>query len=182
MNSTHQPDQQFAAEILAMAQSDQEMRNRWPETKQGDELIDQNNTARLKQIIAAIGWPTKSKVGERAAGAAWLLVQHADHDPTFQIACIKLMQQEPSGEIDSRNIAYLEDRIRVNIGKPTLYGTQFYKDAKGHFGPRQIEDLDNLAQRRKDMGLEPFEEYEQKMIEIQATMDKKEKALKKDNI
>lgn len=44
-----------------------------------------------------------------------------------------------------------------------MYGTQFYYDAERRFGPLPIEDTDHLDERRKAMGLEPFETYEQEM-------------------
>ena len=35
------------------------------------------NTARLRQIVRAHGWPGRTLVGEDGADAAWLLLQHA---------------------------------------------------------------------------------------------------------
>jgi hypothetical protein len=66
-------DKNFQAigdEICAMSEADQAMR------KSGvwDSSLDVKHTLRMQQIVAAIGWPTISKVGER-------LVQHADHVP-----------------------------------------------------------------------------------------------------
>ena len=152
-----------ASELLEMAMADQEMRKSWRETKKWDESIDARNTERLKEIIAAIGWPTKSKVGKDASTAAWLLAQHADHNPEFQQVCLDLMKQELTDEVSQGHIAYLEDRVRVNTGRPTLYGTQFYTNPEGQFGPRPIEDIESLDERRALMGLERFEEYEQRM-------------------
>ena len=37
-----------------------------------------------KLIVAQVGWPTKTLVGQRGARAAWLLVRHADLDVAFQ--------------------------------------------------------------------------------------------------
>lgn len=65
------------------------------------------------------------------------------------------MKSLPEDEVSSANIAYLEDRVRVNHGLPQLYGTQFYKEGE-LFGPRPIEDIANLDARRAAAGLEPF--------------------------
>jgi hypothetical protein len=119
----------------------------------------------MKEIVREIGWPTISKVGKVASNMAWLLVQHADHDSAFQEDCLNILKKVDGGDINKRNIAYLEDRVRVNTGRPTLYGTQFFQNPEGSFGPREIEDKENLNKRRAEMGLEPFEEYEQKMRE-----------------
>lgn len=156
-----------AHEILVMAQSDQEARKNWEETGEAwDRSLDKKNAARLKEIIEKIGWPTKSRVGGDAAVAAWLIVQHADHNPEFQQMCLKLMKQESEGEIRKQDMAFLEDRVRVNQGRPTLYGTQFYEDEQGVFGPRPIEDKEQLNKRREEMGMESFENYEVEMQQL----------------
>src|SRR5687767_455451 len=40
--------------------------------------IDRRNMKRLEEIIQEHGWPGKSLVGEKAAGAAFLILQHAE--------------------------------------------------------------------------------------------------------
>ena len=89
-----------AEELLEMAEKDQEMRAKAEETnfKDWDESVDVANTERMKEIIEEIGWPTASKVGAEAANKAWLLVQHADHDPEFQERCLELMSESPEGD------------------------------------------------------------------------------------
>jgi hypothetical protein len=73
--------------------------------------VDAANTARMKRIVAERGWPGRSLVGDDGAQAAWLLVQHADHDPAFQRACLELLGQAvQAGEADARQHAYLTDR------------------------------------------------------------------------
>jgi hypothetical protein len=150
----------IADEIVQMRETDQAMRKRAMSTgSKMDPEVDARNTQRMKEIVQQIGWPTKSKVGGAAAYGAWLLVQHADREGGFQAQCLKLMKEAPPGEVEKANIAYLEDRVRVNIGRPQLYGTQFHTDKDGTFGPRPIEDPDNLERRRKEMGLRSFAEY-----------------------
>lgn len=151
----------IAKELVEMARVDQEMRN----SNKWDNSIDQRNTQRLKEIIEQIGWPTNKKVGRTASNLAWLIVQHADLDPQFQQECLDLMRTQEQGEVLSKHIAFLEDRVRVNTGRPTLYGTQFYTNKDGIYGPRETEDFENLDERRIKMGLEPFDEYKNKMLE-----------------
>ena len=149
----------IATEIDVMAKRDQNMRKK-AVNNQGDswdENIDKQNTARMKEIVMQIGWPNISKVGTKPSFNAWLLVQHADMDVEFQKHCLNLMKQEHVGEVALRDIAYLEDRIRINNGQPQLYGTQFFKK-EGKFIPREIEDQENVDQRRKEMGLNTFAE------------------------
>lgn len=143
---------------------DQEMRKKSiVDMSHWDSRIDEENTAWLENVVHAHSWPTISDVGEEASQAAWLLVQHADHRPDFQAHCLELMKALPKGQVSSRNIAYLEDRVRVGQGKPQLYGTQFYKEGN-YFGPRPIEDEANLEARRSSMGLETFEANKRRVI------------------
>lgn len=141
-----------------MHRVDQEMRGKnLTDTSHWDYSVDQNNTARMKEIVAEIGWPSISKVGEDGSRAAWLLVQHADHDIPFQQHCLALMKDVPEGDINKGDIAYLEDRILVNSGKPQLYGTQF-DGAKKNLVPRLIHDPANVDTRRAAMGMDTLEE------------------------
>jgi hypothetical protein len=166
----------FASEILAMAEADQVGRRRWEETGEAWGVdFDRKNTKRLKEIVSEIGWPTILKVGKEASQAAWLLVQHADHDRAFQQHCLDLMKNEAEGEVNKQDIAFLEDRVRVAMGMPTLYGTQFFEDADGEFGPRPIEDMDHLDERRATMGLPTFDEYEREMLDLGQRYRNKEK-------
>ncbi|HSX32318.1 MAG TPA: DUF6624 domain-containing protein [Candidatus Saccharimonadales bacterium] len=126
--------------------------------------LDDNNAEYLKKIVEQDGWPTISTVGATASQAAWLLVQHADHDLEFQKRCLALMQNLPDGEINPANIAHLEDRILVNQGLPQRYGTQFQGEGNS-FGPHPIEDEPNLDARRAAVGLEPFAVYKAAMVE-----------------
>jgi hypothetical protein len=121
--------------------------------------ISQKNTARLKEIISEIGWPTKSKVGEDASHAAWLIAQHSDYDLDFQKECLELLKAQPQDEIQLKEIGYLEDRVRVHQGLPQLYGTQGRFDEQGTFTPLPIEDPELLDERRKSLRMGDFEGY-----------------------
>lgn len=72
-------------ELLAMMKADRDARVRLlRDDQQAAEFVqalDRRHTARMQEIVAKFGWPGKSLVGRDGAKAAWLLVQHADHDP-----------------------------------------------------------------------------------------------------
>jgi hypothetical protein len=74
--------------------------------------VDQDNTRWLKGVVAWCGWPTRSMVGDDGAAAAWLLVQHADHNPAFRRRCLVLMQALPADQTSPEHIAHLADRVR----------------------------------------------------------------------
>lgn len=153
---------EIATEITVMYNADQDMRIKAEKDDSiWDETMDPRNTARMKKIVEQIGWPTISKVGEKASGDAWLLVQHADRDVEFQKHCLGLMKAEPAGEVAMHDIAYLEDRVRVNSGRPQLYGTQFRWESNKPI--QDIEDLEHVEERRKEMGLNTLAENLEEM-------------------
>ncbi len=154
-------------ELLERSRKDQKMRISAKEGKaEWDSEIDKDNTEYLRKLVEQEGWPSISLVGEEASQAAWLIAQHADHDPEFQSRCLEFMKALPDNEVNPANLAYLEDRVRVSKGYPQLYGTQFYEGGD-FFGPRPIEDIDELDNRRRAVGLKPFKNYEARMRELQ---------------
>jgi len=156
--------QAIAVELQKMVDEDQEMRNRGTHKPEDwDETVDRRNTERMKAIIDEIGWPSISKVGYQGSSNAWLLVQHADHDPAFQSHCLALIKTQPENEVIKRDIAYLEDRVAVAQKKPQIYGTQFHYDTDKQLKPLPIQDPDNVDARRKEMGLDTLQEYEERM-------------------
>lgn len=154
-------------EILRMAQIDQKIRRVYVKdsslSKQV-EKIDTSNLKKMKKIVKEFGWPAISLVGKKASHLAWLLIQHADKDVDFQEYCLKLMiKAGRNNDVSKANIAFLRDRVLVNRGKPQIYGTQFYKDKTGKLLPRIISNVETLAERRKEIGLESFKVYKKKL-------------------
>lgn len=127
---------------------------------------DRRNTRWLKAVTERSGWPKISQVGERASGRAWLLVQHADADPPFQLTALRLMEPMlATGEVSKRNYAYLYDRVMLKISGAQRYGTQATcKDAK--LVPLPLENGSALDARRKEMGLEPMAENMARLASI----------------
>lgn len=122
--------------------------------------IDRKNATRMRELVLAFGWPSKAQVGEEGAHAAWLLVQHADHDLAFQKYCLTLM--EPliaTGEISADHYAYLCDRVAVGEHRPQRFGTQFGPDRE----PHPIEDVEHVDARRSQFGLCSMAEYRDAM-------------------
>src|SRR6516225_2415670 len=104
-------------------------------------------------MITDIGWPGRSIVGDDGADAAWLLVQHADHDPAFQRQCLELLTVAARhGEATNAQVAYLTDRVLLAEGKPQEFGTQT-TGRNGQWVPCDLRDPGHVDQRRAAMSL-----------------------------
>jgi Family of unknown function (DUF6624) len=96
---------------------------RWPNVEAA--RIDVANTDRLRAIIAEHGWPGRVLVGDEGAEAAWLIAQHADSQLDFQREALALLERAVhDGDAPASHLAYLTDRVRMNEGRPQLFGTQ----------------------------------------------------------
>ena len=155
-------------ELLTMADEDQFARRGIRSNRRGGSVerlhdVDRRNTLRLKELVGTYGWPTRSMVADDGAQAAWLLVQHADHDVAWQRQCLATLKPLlETKEAFAGNVAYLTDRVLVNEGKPQTYGSQFHM-VDGRQQPRPMQDPDNVDARRKEMGLSTLEQYRKLM-------------------
>ena len=113
--------------------------------------IDESNQRNLDKLIGQCGWPGKLDAN-RAADAAFLIIQHADLDYQLKHADL-LAAANKRGEIPNKIYAMFVDRVRLRQGKGQLYGTQ---QEYGSNKMPPIDDPRNLNQRRKTMGLPPL--------------------------
>jgi Family of unknown function (DUF6624) len=120
--------------------------------------VDADNLTWLKDVVAEVGWPGRSIVGQDGAHAAWLLAQHADRDPAFQRRCLDLITEAAkSGEVSLTELAYLTDRVLLAEGQLQEYGTQMTGREEG-WAPRRLRDPANVDERRAAVSLGPLSE------------------------
>ena len=118
---------------------------------------DRERTQRVLAILKEHGWPTTAQVGADGSEAIWTILQHSD--PAVLQSTLALMEKAATRhDLDWGLVATSIDRIRVNEGKKQLYGTQLEKKG-GKLVPYPIQEEAKLDERRKRMGLGPFEEY-----------------------
>jgi hypothetical protein len=126
---------------------------------------DYANTEWLKSIVAKRGWPKVFEVGEEAAGDAWLIAQHADHDPVFQLHALRLMEPLVADhEVSQQNYAYLYDRVMLKLAGKQRYGTQAACVA-GELKVQPLENEAGLDKLRAEVGLGPEADYLSRMDE-----------------
>lgn len=121
--------------------------------------MHQRNADRLKALIGEHGWPGHALVGHEGATYAWMIVQHATCDLKFQRRGLELIKDAVSRrEAPMSHAAYLEDLIRVEEGRPQLYGTQFEIDKEGRMNPLPIENAARVNDRRRAAGLDRIQD------------------------
>lgn len=126
---------------------------------------DRQNLARLEQEVETNGWPTRSRVGAGGSLAAWMLVQHADSDPAFQLRSLRLMEPLVArDEVSPGNFAYLYDRVMSRITGRQRYGTQFHC-VDGRREPRPLENPGEIDALRASVSLDSLEDYRALMEE-----------------
>lgn len=156
--------QAIATELIARAREDLALREElgaalWTEGYHPRmRALHDRNAAYLAAVLEAHGWPSRSRVGERAGEAAWLILQHAIGHPALQRRGLALIQGMPAGEVPPAQVAMLEDRIRTSEGRGQRYGTQFDWDEAGELSPLPLEDPRGVDQRRAQVGLGPLAE------------------------
>jgi len=119
--------------------------------------VDADNTAWMRSVLDRCGWPKRSLVGEDGATSAWLLVQHADMQPEFQVTAAREMKYAVfAGEADGWRLALLVDRNRRETNLPTVYGVGYYRAPGGEIVFSDIVNPLQLDERRHRIGLPPF--------------------------
>ena len=124
-------------------------------------MQDSVNYIRVNEILEQYGWLGTDVITESASTALWLVIQHADRNVTGQEKWLPVMREAvKAGKAKPGNLAYLEDRVLKNNGKPQRFGSQLYEDpSTGALLLYPVEDPDNLDARRKSMGLGPIQAY-----------------------
>jgi hypothetical protein len=119
------------------------------------EAVHTRNAARLRELIAAHGWPGEDIAGKDGAEAAWLIVQHAIGEPEFLREALGLLRAcAIANRVPHWHAAYLEDRIAMYEGRPQRYGTQWTDDpVDGRCRPWRLAEPDRVNQLRTEVGL-----------------------------
>jgi hypothetical protein len=122
------------------------------------EAVHVKNAARLRELIAAHGWPCETVAGKDGAEAAWFIAQHAIGEPEFQRrALVFLKECVAKNTTPAWHAAYLEDRIAIHEGRPQVYGTQWLDDPKdGRTRPWSLADPGRVDELRASVGLGPL--------------------------
>ena len=157
------PDSVYLERLQVMSDADQNARRMLDSELNNDSVwrvihaVDSANLIELKQLIDGRGFPTLSNVGYKCCDLASLIAQH--QPPEFLHWYLEQAKAAAdTGDFDLTWIAYMTDRDLEHHGKAQLYGTQFHgQDGITALSP--IEDIEHLAERRKQANLGSIEKY-----------------------
>jgi hypothetical protein len=152
----------FRDELIVRARKDRDARNALLANVSSKPLhaatlaIDRENTDWLRRIIRQCGWPRRSDLGEQAAHDVWLIAQHADVTPEFQLEAAAAMHRAAlDGEASGKRVALLVDRHARVHEVPQTYGMQF-NVVEGEVIFLPFDAPQELDERRRELGLPPF--------------------------
>ena len=152
---TIQKDDQALRGQLNDPMSEVEKKQKWVKINELDSL----NLIKIEKIFEKHGYPSKSKVGTRFSGTAFLVVQHSNLATMKKY--YKLFEDAVNkGDLEKPSFALFVDRYRMWSDEKQLYGSQvrdYLGNGKWAFHP--IEDEENVNKRRAEMGLGTLEEY-----------------------
>lgn len=115
--------------------------------------IDSANQAKINCILSDYGWLPQSRVGEKAASAIFLVVQHGGKAMIEKnLPALKKLAGE--NEAKTTHAAMMEDRLLMYEGKKQIYGTQASSDSTGASYVWPVADPDRVNELRKAAGFE----------------------------
>ena len=162
-------DKPLRAKLKQIAQQDQGIRYEYIGALRGGnsaaadsllkrmQYVDSVNHSEVCAILDARGWVGRDVIGD-ACEVFWLIIQHSSVEsqrkylPMFHEAVKR-------GEMDASAVAMMEDRVAVFEGRPQKYGSQLTQDEDGRYVPFELLDAQKVDDWRKEVGMEPLEEY-----------------------
>lgn len=112
--------------------------------------VDADNQMALLAMVPPEGWFLRSRYGDKAAKAAFNIVQHADLSLWRRFVPV-LEPLVAKGEVEGQNYGLMYDRLAINEGRPQRYGSQITcKD--GNYVVDRLEAPETVDERRKAMG------------------------------
>ncbi|SNS06035.1 DUF6624 domain-containing protein [Hymenobacter mucosus] len=92
---------------------------------------DSLNQAIVLPLLARYGWLPRQAIGEQAADALFLVVQHSDL-AIMRRFLPQLQEQARRGQASAPDAATMQDRVLMLEGKKQVYGTQASNNVRPH--------------------------------------------------
>lgn len=137
--------------------------------------INKENYMIMKELLDTYGWPKYSMVGQLAADAPLLVINHHEDEAIRKQYLGQIKQSCLDNEGSCMEYAKIQDRILVNENQPQIYGMQFRYNAQRTLEPFPIVDPEYVDQRRAEIGLEPLKDYLKRKINYHWVVAQKSK-------
>lgn len=135
--------------------------------------IVEENYKIMQELLETYGWPKYSMVGELAADAPLLVINHHKDNAVRKKYLAQIKQSCLENEGSCMEYAKIQDRILVNDNQLQIYGMQFRYNAERNLEPFPIIDPEYVDQRRQEIGLEPLKDYLKRKIKYDWTVVQK---------
>jgi len=133
--------------------------------------ITKGNFKQMQELIETHGWPKYSTVGELAADAPLLVINHHEEDAVRERYIAQIRQNCLEKEGSCMEYAKIQDRILVAFNEPQWYGMQFRYAPDRTLEPFPLKDPKYVDQRRKEIGLESLKDYLKRKIDYDFTVE-----------
>ena len=144
----------------------------YPVAKMKQEIgADNFNT--MQRLLEENGWPKYSTVGDLAADAVLLVINHHESDAVREQYLEIIREHCLMGEGNCMEYAKIHDRILVNSNQLQTYGMQFRFKPDRTLEPFPIKDPETVDRRRAEIGLEPIKDYLKRKIDYDWTVVQK---------
>jgi hypothetical protein len=133
-----------------------------PESEQGDlnneiNILDSTLLNKVTLFLNEYGWQSKKEIGELANMGLFLAIQHSSKEEMESFREI-VENAYQDNKIEKSSYALFIDRLKIRNDLPQIYGTQYYYDETlGSLKFHEIEDLENVNKRRREVGLPKIE-------------------------
>ncbi len=125
-----------------------------------EHIQDSLNLIGIERIIAEIGWPKRSVLGDSASDAAFLVLQHCGKAAIMQKYLQIMIESANKNDLAWSNLALYIDRIKMLKSEKQIYGTQIvYNDSLQKLMVYPVEDMKNIDSLRHSVGLIPISEH-----------------------
>lgn len=158
LKEIHHTDQLYRQQLDSIdkqfGMNSNEMKAHWKKIQKTDKA----NLKVIRKIIDKRGWLGANVIGQEGNMTLFLVIQHSDLK-TQQKYLPMMRDAVQKGNVIGSELALLEDRVNIGIGKPQIYGSQLSQKNDGTIYLSAMIDPDNVDKRRASVNLGPIAEY-----------------------
>lgn len=159
LDTIFREDQQYRKQLNEIGKrygmNSKESKEHWRMIEEKDSI----NLIKVRAILDERGWLGRDIVGQQGNQTLFLVIQHADLE--IQRQYLPLMREAvKKGNAQGTELALLEDRIALRMGKKQIYGSQIGRNSEtGNSYLLPLDDPDNVDKRRASVGLGKLQDY-----------------------